>query len=298
MRWASRRKRGHKEHAPRARRVRLARITFTCTAARSAGLPYAASVAAKPQPVVLDVAGHDVTVTNPDKVYFPEAGITKIEVVRYYLAVAEGALKHAGGRPNVLVRYANGIHGEFFYQKRAPEKRPEFVEVVALSFPSGRIAEEVVPAERGGAGLDGQPGLPGASSAPRARGPPGASRRAARRPRSRARASNGRSSRRSHGPFARSWTITASSAGPRRRAPAASMSTSASIRAGRSTRSAAARWPSRARSSAARPRSRPASGGRRSGTACSSTTTRTRRTARSAARTRSGPSPTRASPRR
>jgi bifunctional non-homologous end joining protein LigD len=95
--------------------------------------------------VVLDVGGREVAVSNPDKVYFPEAGITKIEVVRYYLAVAEGALRGAGGRPNVLVRYANGIHGEFFYQKRAPEKRPEWVEVVALSFPSGRTAEEVVP---------------------------------------------------------------------------------------------------------------------------------------------------------
>src|SRR5688572_27956402 len=100
---------------------------------------------AKSQPVVLEVAGHEVSVSNPDKVYFPEAGITKIEVVRYYLSVAEGALRHAGGRPNVLVRYANGIAGEFFYQKRAPEKRPDFVDVVALSFPSARTAEEVVP---------------------------------------------------------------------------------------------------------------------------------------------------------
>jgi DNA ligase D-like protein (predicted polymerase) len=94
---------------------------------------------------VLDVGGREVTVTNPGKVYFPEAGITKLEVVRYYLAVAEGALRGAGGRPNVLVRYANGIHGEFFYQKRAPEKRPDWVEVVALRFPSGRTANEVVP---------------------------------------------------------------------------------------------------------------------------------------------------------
>ena len=87
----------------------------------------------------------EVAVSNPDKVYFPEAGITKLEVVRYYLAVAEGALRHAGGRPNVLVRYANGIHGEFFYQKRAPAARPEWIDVVALRFPSGRTAEEVVP---------------------------------------------------------------------------------------------------------------------------------------------------------
>ncbi len=99
----------------------------------------------KPVPAVLEVAGREVTVTNPGKVYFPEAGITKLDVVRYYIAVAEGALRGAGGRPNVLVRYANGIHGEFFYQKRAPDSRPEWIEVVALSFPSGRTAEEVVP---------------------------------------------------------------------------------------------------------------------------------------------------------
>ena len=95
--------------------------------------------------VVIEAAGREVAVTNPRKVYFPEAGITKLEVVQYYLAVAEGALRGAGGRPNVLVRYADGIHGEFFYQKRAPEARPDWIEVVALRFPSGRTAEEVVP---------------------------------------------------------------------------------------------------------------------------------------------------------
>ena len=95
--------------------------------------------------VVVEAAGREVTITNPDKVYFPEAGITKLQVVRYYLAVAEGALRGAGGRPNVLVRYADGIHGESFYQKRAPHARPAWVDIVALSFPSGRTAEEVVP---------------------------------------------------------------------------------------------------------------------------------------------------------
>jgi len=95
--------------------------------------------------VVLEVAGREIAVTNPTKVFFPEAGITKLDVVRYYLAVAEGALRGAGGRPNVLVRYADGIHGDFFYQKRAPASRPGWVEVVALRFPSGRTAEEVVP---------------------------------------------------------------------------------------------------------------------------------------------------------
>jgi DNA ligase D-like protein (predicted polymerase) len=102
-------------------------------------------VPAKTERVVLDVAGREVAISNPGKVYFPDAGITKLDVVRYYLAVAEGALRGAGGRPNVLVRYADGIQGEFFYQKRAPASRPLWIEVVALRFPSGREAEEVVP---------------------------------------------------------------------------------------------------------------------------------------------------------
>jgi bifunctional non-homologous end joining protein LigD len=102
-------------------------------------------MAARAERVVLEVAGREVSVSNPGKVYFPEAGITKVEVVRYYLAVAGGALRGAGGRPNVLVRYADGIHGEFFYQKRAPASRPPWIEVVSLEFPSGRSAEEVVP---------------------------------------------------------------------------------------------------------------------------------------------------------
>ena len=94
---------------------------------------------------MVQASGRDVRITNPGKVFFPEAAITKLDVVQYYLAVAEGALRGAGGRPNVLVRYADGIHGEFFYQKRAPEKRPEWIEAVALRFPAGGIAEEVVP---------------------------------------------------------------------------------------------------------------------------------------------------------
>jgi bifunctional non-homologous end joining protein LigD len=102
-------------------------------------------VAGRGERAVLDVAGREVAISNPGKVYFPEAGITKLDVARYYLAVAEGALRGAGGRPNVLVRYADGIHGEFFYQKRAPASRPPWIEVVALRFPSGRAAEEVVP---------------------------------------------------------------------------------------------------------------------------------------------------------
>jgi bifunctional non-homologous end joining protein LigD len=94
---------------------------------------------------LLVIAGREVAISNPRKVLFPQAGYTKLDLTRYYLAVSEGALRAAGGRPNVLVRYPNGIGGEFFYQKRAPRSRPDWVEVVALRFPSGRTAEEVVP---------------------------------------------------------------------------------------------------------------------------------------------------------
>jgi bifunctional non-homologous end joining protein LigD len=99
----------------------------------------------KNPPEIITVSGHEVAVSNPGKVLFPDAKYTKLDVVRYYLAVADGALRGAGGRPNMLVRYPNGIAGEHFYQKRAPEARPEWVEVVTLHFPSGREAEEVVP---------------------------------------------------------------------------------------------------------------------------------------------------------
>src|SRR6266852_678316 len=96
---------------------------------------------------VLSIAGREVAISNPRKVLFPQPGYTKLDLTRYYLAVSEGALRAAGGRPNVLVRYPDGIEGEFFYQKRAPRSRPPWVEVVALRFPSGRSAEEVVPRE-------------------------------------------------------------------------------------------------------------------------------------------------------
>jgi DNA ligase D-like protein (predicted polymerase) len=91
------------------------------------------------------VAGREITITNPDKVLFPLPGFTKRDLARYYLAVADGALRGAGGRPNVLVRYPNGIGGEFFYQKRAPKTRPAWLDTVELSFPSGRTALETVP---------------------------------------------------------------------------------------------------------------------------------------------------------
>ena len=100
---------------------------------------------ARAESEVVNVAGREITISNPKKVLFPDAGYTKLDLIRYYLAVADGAIRAAGNRPNVLVRYPNGIGDEFFYQKRAPSSRPSWIEVVALKFPSGRTAEEVVP---------------------------------------------------------------------------------------------------------------------------------------------------------
>jgi bifunctional non-homologous end joining protein LigD len=98
-----------------------------------------------PEHAVLTAAGRDVQISNPRKVLFPQAGYTKLDLARYYLAVADGALRGAGDRPNVLVRYPNGVDGEYFYQKRAPQARPDWLDVVTMRFPSGRTAEEVVP---------------------------------------------------------------------------------------------------------------------------------------------------------
>ena len=99
---------------------------------------------------VVEVSGREIPISNPRKVLFPQAGYTKLDLVRYYLAVADGALRANGDRPNVLVRYPNGIDGEFFYQKRAPTSRPPWIDVVSLRFPSGRNAEEVVPRDAAG----------------------------------------------------------------------------------------------------------------------------------------------------
>src|ERR1035437_8054256 len=93
---------------------------------------------------ILEVAGVTVAVSNPDKVFFPRTGHTKLDLVRYYLSVADGALRGVAGRPMVLKRFVHGADGEAFFQKRAPSARPDWIETVVLSFPSGRTAEEVV----------------------------------------------------------------------------------------------------------------------------------------------------------
>ena len=93
---------------------------------------------------ILQVAGREVAISNPDKIFFPKAGHTKLDLVQYYLAVADGALRGAGGRPMAMKRFVDGAEGEFFFQKRAPASKPDWIETVELSFPSGRTASEVV----------------------------------------------------------------------------------------------------------------------------------------------------------
>ena len=94
---------------------------------------------------VLQIDGHEVQITNPDKLYFSrDVKLTKLEVAQYYLSVAEGAVRGVRDRPNMLKRFVNGAEAPPFYQKRAPDNKPEWLRTVTLSFPSGRTADEVV----------------------------------------------------------------------------------------------------------------------------------------------------------
>src|SRR6476659_3869400 len=88
--------------------------------------------------------GVEVALSNPNKIYFPKAGITKREVVDYYLAVLPGVLRALARRPMILKRYVNGAEAEPFYQKRAPPKRPPWLDIATFRFPSGRSADEIV----------------------------------------------------------------------------------------------------------------------------------------------------------
>src|SRR6187549_337917 len=99
---------------------------------------------ARSETEVLDLDGGEVTITNPGKVFFADAGITKMDLVSYYLAVADGAILGVRDRPMALKRFVDGAAGEAFFQKRAPKSVPDYVRTVELSFPSGRTADEVV----------------------------------------------------------------------------------------------------------------------------------------------------------
>ncbi len=92
----------------------------------------------------VEIAGREVTITNPDKLFFPEKGYTKLDLVRYYEAVAEGALRGVMRRPMVLKRFVNGAAEEPFFQKRAPQNLPDYIDTARVTFPSGRWADLVV----------------------------------------------------------------------------------------------------------------------------------------------------------
>ena len=93
---------------------------------------------------ILEIEGREVAISNPDKIFFPKTGHTKMDLVRYYLDVADGALRGVRARPMALKRYVHGAEGEFFFQKRAPSSLPGWIETVELAFPSGRTAHEIV----------------------------------------------------------------------------------------------------------------------------------------------------------
>ncbi|WP_141929733.1 non-homologous end-joining DNA ligase [Microbacterium sp. SLBN-146] len=94
--------------------------------------------------VFLDVGGHEVRISSPDKVVFPEPGLTKLDIVEYYLSVSDAALRGAGGRPMVLKRFVKGIAEEAFFQKRVPENHPDFIDTATLHYARGTSAEEAV----------------------------------------------------------------------------------------------------------------------------------------------------------
>src|SRR3954452_21040192 len=93
---------------------------------------------------LLEIDGREVSISNPDKVYFPQAGYTKLDLVRYFLAVADGALTGVRGRPMALKRFVDGAAKEPFFQKRAPDNKPDWIRTAELTFPSGRTADEIV----------------------------------------------------------------------------------------------------------------------------------------------------------
>ncbi|WP_353826886.1 DNA polymerase domain-containing protein [Agromyces sp. SYSU T0242] len=101
-------------------------------------------MAARDDAVMLEVDGHEVRVSHPDRIVFPQAGLTKLDLVRYYVAVADGALRGAGGRPMVLKRFVKGIDREPFFQKRVPENHPAFIDTATLHYARGTSAEEAV----------------------------------------------------------------------------------------------------------------------------------------------------------
>ena len=238
-------------------------------------------VAVAKEHTTIEVAGHEVRLSSPSKVFFPKPKFTKLDLAEYYIAVADAAVNQLRERPGTMKRFVDGAAGEFFFQKRVPKNAPDWLQTATFTFPSGRTATELVANDARAPGLGGQPRRHRLQPPPRPPRRPGLPRRAARRPRPAARRAL------EHGPAGRD-VRQGGARGPRpgrlpedlglARDPRQRPHQAAS---GTTSRSAARPSPWPARSSGACPRRPPASGGRRSATASSSTTTRTRATARS-----------------
>jgi DNA ligase D-like protein (predicted polymerase) len=100
---------------------------------------------AKDNAILIDVAGREVRVSNPDKLFFPEPGWTKLDLVNYYVECQEAVVRHLRERPTTLKRWVDGVNGEFFFQKRVPPTAPAWLNTATVRFPSGRTARELVP---------------------------------------------------------------------------------------------------------------------------------------------------------
>ncbi len=101
--------------------------------------------AKKEEPISLDVCGHELRVSSPGKRYFPEAGISKLDLINYYVECEQAVVRHLRERPTVMKRWVDGVAGEPFFQKRVPESAPEWIQTATVTFPSGRHARELVP---------------------------------------------------------------------------------------------------------------------------------------------------------
>ena len=141
---------------------------------------------------ILEIGGREVTISNPDKVYFPRAGHTKLDLVRYFLAVADGALVGVRGRPMALKRFVDGAEKEPFFQKRAPDNRPDWMRDRDADVPVRSHGGRAGRATRRRASRGSRTSAASTSTRTRPRRGPGPPRRAAHRPRSRCRACPGR----------------------------------------------------------------------------------------------------------
>ena len=102
-------------------------------------------MAGKSEHAVVEVCGHELRVSNPGKPFFPDAGLTKMDLVDYYLDCGDAVVRHLRDRPTVLKRWVDGVQGKPFFQKRVPDSAPEWLQTATVSFPSGRHARELVP---------------------------------------------------------------------------------------------------------------------------------------------------------